>query len=121
MKVKLFEIRDRGTFVPVICTKLSIDWDDVDFDKAIKEDYLLKRAGYGNNPENYVLMAGLEQGQSTYDPHSWGNRTRYYAHQYIITNWDDLHSGDVIDVEFILGETKEIKISERLQVTNYEK
>lgn len=119
MKVKLFEIRDRATFIPVICIKLSIDNDDVK--QVIKEDYLLKRAGYGNDPEKYVLMAGLEQGQSSYDPYSWGNRTRHYAHQYIIDNWHTLLSGDVIDVEFILGETSAVKISERLQVTNYEK
>ena len=35
------------------------------------------------------------------------------AHEHIILNWDQLKDGDVIDVEFILGETKVKKDSER--------
>ena len=35
------------------------------------------------------------------------------AHNYIATHWHDLVDGDVVDVEFILGETAEKKISER--------
>jgi hypothetical protein len=34
------------------------------------------------------------------------------AHDYIRNNWPTLKDGDVIDVEFILGETNERKISE---------
>jgi hypothetical protein len=37
------------------------------------------------------------------------------AHRYIEENWNALSDGDVIDVEFILGETKEKKISERYE------
>jgi uncharacterized GH25 family protein len=36
------------------------------------------------------------------------------AHNYIIKHWHDLHDGDVVDVEWILGETKQKKISERV-------
>lgn len=120
MKVKLFEIRDRATFIPVICIKLSIDNDDVK--QVIKEDYLLKRAGYGNDPERYVLMTRLSgDGMCNYDIYAWGGRTYLIAHEHIIEYWDTLVSGDVIDVEFILGETKEIKISERLETFDYDK
>jgi len=36
------------------------------------------------------------------------------AHKYIIDHWVDLKEGDVVDVEFILGEASEKKISQRL-------
>jgi hypothetical protein len=35
------------------------------------------------------------------------------AHQHIEQNWDLLNDGDVVDVEYILGETSEPKRSER--------
>gem|GEM_PF-2943358 len=52
----------------------------------------------------------------TYDPYDWSGTPRTYreAHKYIKQNWGILESGDVIDVEFILGETDTCKISERL-------
>jgi hypothetical protein len=36
------------------------------------------------------------------------------AHSYIAQNWDILESGDVIDAEFIRGETDTEKIPDRL-------
>ena len=52
---------------------------------------------------------------ATYDPFAWGSDTRTYqvAHQYIIDHFDELESGAVVDVEFILKETTEPKKSER--------
>lgn len=107
MKTKLFELRDRSTFVPVVAVQL-------DFTNEA-ERYLLRRTGY-NSAVQYVLMAGLDGGlnEISCDPFDWGqNRTRHFAHKYIIENFDKLESGQVIDVEFILGETKEPKKSER--------
>ena len=40
-------------------------------------------------------------------------RTRPHAHAYIEQHWHELRDGDVIDIEFILGETAEPKLSER--------
>lgn len=108
MQTKLFELRDRGTFVPVICT-LMVSGDE-------KEHYLLRRSGYGPSPE-LILMAGLVSSpdQCTYDMYDWGgNRTRMFAHQYIQEHWHELVSGDVIDVEYIQGETTTPKQSERI-------
>jgi hypothetical protein len=50
-----------------------------------------------------------------YDPYHWPRdpRTKPYAHVYIEAHWHDLKDGDVIDVEFILGETTSPKVSER--------
>lgn len=107
MTSKLFEIRDRATFIPVLAVKLDYHWDC--------ERYLLRRAGYNLNDCNVILfgiVGGLDK--ATCDPYDWGDRTRTTAHEYIIKNFDALESGQVIDVEFILGETTEPKQSERI-------
>lgn len=113
MQCKTFELRDSGTFVPVLAIKL---------EPGCEEDrYLLGRTGYGTDPKvqsKYVLMCGLSGGEDkiTCDPYDWGeNRTRHFAHKYIIEHFDSLKSGEVIDVEFILGEKPNKKKSERLE------
>lgn len=111
MTTKLFELRDRATFIPVAVIKI---------DPANEaERYLLRRAGYNTLPSDLVIMVGLcgGIGQATCDPHDWtanGTRTRFVAHEYIAIHFDDLETGAVIDVEFLVGETKEAKISERI-------
>ena len=35
------------------------------------------------------------------------------AHEWLLKNFDEVDDGAVLDVEFILGETKEPKVSER--------
>ena len=112
MDVKLFELRDKVTFLPVICIKLS--------PRIEAERYLLARKGYGRTKakqEQYVIMTALDGGTCTYDAygHGGGTRTRQVAHSHIIENWDDLKSGQVIDVEFVLEETAQPKISEALE------
>lgn len=106
MTSKLFEVRDKGTFVPVLCTLMESEHG--------QERWLLARAGYGG-PCGLVLMAGLvaHPDKCTYSPHDWGNRTRQTAHRYITENWHNLSTGAVIDVEFILGEKDVPKVSER--------
>lgn len=108
MTIKLFEVRDRATFIPVLAVQL----DDKTTDA---EEYLLHRAGYGRRyTRDYVFLTNLEDGKSTYDPFKWDGRTMIEAHRYIRQNFDTLESGDVIDVEFILGESAIKKVSERL-------
>ena len=110
MDVKLFEVRDSATFIPIMCVRLTSTNDD--------ETYLLSRTGYGTTPraqERYVLLLRLAggRGQFTYDPNDGGARTMSTAHKYIIANWDSLVSGQVICVEHILGERPAPKRSER--------
>lgn len=108
MITKVFEVRDRGTFIPVMATAM----------KASNEEqgYLLRRAGYSFESDCVILCrleaAGVDR-NATYDPYAWGNRTMIAAHAYIEDNFAQLSDGDVIDVEFIAGETKEKKRSER--------
>jgi hypothetical protein len=53
-----------------------------------------------------------------YDPYDWvGDRTKPHAHQFIMEHWQELRDGDVIDVQFILGETDSPKVSEQLEKT----
>jgi hypothetical protein len=112
MTSKILEIRDKGTFIPILATKLNPD------DEA--ERYLLARAGYGRTPEaqsEYVLVSQILGGgtqRCTTDPYGWpgGERTYQVAHDYIRKNFDRLVSGDVVCVEFLLGERTTPKVSE---------
>lgn len=110
MQIKLFEIRDRATFIPAMATKLE--------SRAEEETFLLSRAGFGLEPNDftrYVFLTMLEGMRTNYDVYNWTNsRTMGIAHQYIIDNWSILKSGDVICVETILGEIETPKSSERL-------
>lgn len=117
MEVKLLEIRDEATFIPAMAVRLTAR------DEA--EMYLLRRAGFATeqiapqyHPEPYIILWRLEGGPAEYDPYNWTNRTMKNAHGFIIDNWRTLQPGQVIDVQFILGETKEPKRSERLGETN---
>ena len=87
MITKFLEIRDDGTCIPVLAIQLD--------SKTDAERYLLARAGYGLDRQTQSTMRE--------------------AHTYIKAQWDEIETGDVIDIEFILGETEVKKISERLK------
>lgn len=108
MKTKLFELRDRSTFIPIIATLL------YSFDSC--DRYLLGRCGYKMHElaTRSYLVARLDgTGKAHCDQHDWTDRTFRTAHDWIERHWERLESGDVIDVENILGETAERKRSER--------
>lgn len=117
MRTKALEIRDRMTFIPMLCVDMNPGMS-YDFTAAQQgcERYLLRRCGYNCNGVPNVIMTRLDgSGKATNDPYGWSDRTFTVAHNYIIEHWNELHDGDVIDVEFILGETATKKISERLE------
>lgn len=110
MEAKLFEVRDSGTFIPVICIKL-VPTNEAD-------RYLLSQSGYGKDIEqqaNYLLYAELAGGMFEYEWGGHANRTRAVSHEYIQEHWDHLTSGDLIDVQFILGETSHKKPSQAVK------
>lgn len=109
MQVKIFEVRDRATFIPVICVR------PVAGNSA--QAYLLRRDGYkADESEHCVIMIDAQCRGVAYDPWDWNDaRTKRTAHQYIQDHWDELEDGEVIDVQFILGETTDKKLSERLE------
>lgn len=97
LEQKLFEIRDEGTFIPALATAVSRDKD-----KDPHSHWLLGRAGYGK--KRAVILTKLCGSETASDPYDWTNtRTMRFAHDYILTHWDELNSGDVIDVMYIMG------------------
>ncbi len=104
MITKTFEVRDRATMIPVLATKIEPGCE--------ADRYLLDRCGY-------CFSKGVIVTRIYGDPicnvwtWEWNDRTMQTAHLYIYQNFDDLESGSVIDVEFILGETTTPKTSER--------
>ena len=120
MIIKIFEVRDSGTFIPVLAIKAVPERNS--FGNYVEaERYLLRRAGYGFEQPSIILIraecSGLDN-NATYDAYAWpanGTRTLHVAHLYIEKNFDSLRSGDVIDVEYELGETKVKKVSERIE------
>lgn len=100
MEVKLFEIRDRLTFIPTMAVKVSA-----------LDGYLVRRSGY---MDTFVFLTQLQTGKCQYAHYKWGDsRTMVNAHKYILENWDTLKNEDVVDVEFILGEVDKPAVSER--------
>ncbi|MES2959856.1 MAG: hypothetical protein V4792_16825 [Pseudomonadota bacterium] len=102
MTIKLLEIRDAGTTIPAMAIQVSG-----------ADGWLLRRAGFGEQACIYLIMLATQR--CAYDPYHWngGARTMPIAHIHIIDHWDDLTSGDVVDVEFILGATSAPKVSEQ--------
>jgi hypothetical protein len=115
---KLFELRDKNTFIPILAIKLTSESE--------KERYLLARAGFSSNKDvwagyvqaEYIQLIEINGGggKSNCDPYEWASRTHQIAHRFILDNFNTLESGQVIDVEFILGETTQPKKSEALNV-----
>ena len=109
MEIKCLELRDRNTFIPVICLRPVPEND--------QQRYLLRRDGYrGDATERCIIMIDAQCRGVAYDCYDWAGdmRTKGNAHNWITEHWHELVDGDVVDVEYILGETKEPKISERI-------
>jgi len=118
METKLFEVRDRATFIPCFGIRMCAEPDPETWPQAHlgmeAEAYLLRRAGFGFE-EPLVLFGRLDGGECNYDVYCWksGSRTMREAHRYVQEKWEELRSGDVIDIEYILAESTFKKISER--------
>ncbi|SRR5260221_7726637 len=102
MDAKTLEITDKATFIPALAVRVSG-----------ADGYLMRRAGFGS-PVVYLIHLSSER--CFYDPYNWDNRTMLVAHQYIKEEWDSIKERDVIDVEFILGESRQKKQSEEVEV-----
>ena len=110
MKAKVLEIRDSMTHVPALAIQMLAD-------DEVQEYYVHERCGYSRDGSSIVLMK-LSDCRATNYPPDWpamdSCRTLPVAHKYILDHFDELEDGDVVDVEFILGETEVKKTSERL-------
>ncbi len=119
---KVFEIRDAATFLPVVAVLMTpsdlyqaVGDKNQGFDVKSRpqEMYLLRRCGYAHRNITVALFRARASGEACWsDAEAWDDRTMSTAHKYIEENWFTLEDGQVIDVEFILGETKQPKVSE---------
>lgn len=128
MKAKALELRDEGTFIALLAVDMNpyqpmLFGETKEERKNSQEDYaarryLLRRVGYPCDGRPNVLITKLsgDGSKATNDPHFWGGRTFAVAHAWIIEHWNELRDGDVVDVQFILGETAEKKVSERASI-----
>ena len=108
MQVKLFELRDEGTFILAFAFEIEA--------ANPAQGYLIRRCGYDTSLSSpRSIMFGYLNGErpASADPFFWQNRTMAVAHAYIYENFSSLADGAVIDVQFILGETSVPKSSER--------
>jgi hypothetical protein len=123
MKAKALELRDRATFIPILCVDMNpgIYRDDGPGMSTEYEAqrYLLRRVGYPCDGRPNIIVTRLAgSGHATNDPDQWGGRTFPVAHHWIIEHWNELKDGDVVDVEWILGETQAPKSSERIEASS---
>jgi hypothetical protein len=108
MEVKILEIRDEGTFFPMLCINLGRADNEA-------QRYLMRRVGYplDGDPNIAVCHLRCSNDRITNDPFQQEGRTYPVAHQHIYRHWDELKDGDVVDVRFILKETDAPCLPER--------
>lgn len=101
METKLLEVRDRMTLMPVLAILPGAE-------------PLFRRAGFGAN--GCVILVDLTQNRCAWDAFDWRQitpaRTLFEAHNILERRWSSFSNGDVLDVEFELGETQEKKTSQ---------
>lgn len=121
LEVKLVEARDDGITMALMFVKMAPD--------NPSEKWLLARSGYGDCPEEYIIMVDINEGDNfkgqtsaSETDYAYGFRTRTVVHHFMEDNWDTVKPGDVVDVQYILGETSSPKKSEQfhsiLQIHN---
>jgi hypothetical protein len=105
-EVKLFELRDRGTFIEIYMTKIR--------PVSLRERGLMRRAGWRVEDPLYTMtrLDLSETMMSEYQADVANSRTFGVAFKWIVNNWDMLTSGDLVCVEYILGERAEPKPTE---------
>jgi hypothetical protein len=104
VEIKTLEIRDRATFIPAVAIKIECNNES--------ERYLWSRAGFNTSAGSLIFLGRIGDDLKFFPP-MWRNRTMATAHEYLQKSWDTVESGQVIDVEYILGETEKPKESER--------
>jgi len=110
METKIFELRDHMTMIPIMAVRLQ---PSTEIDRA-----LLARAGFGIHPAaqaEYVIVIHLGKMIAHHDPYMWPpvlGRTVKVAHLWIREQFEDLEPGQVIDVEYLLGESDAWKLPE---------
>jgi hypothetical protein len=116
IETKTIEMRDRATMIPMLAIRV---WSGFrSEEKLSKDNWLLRRAGWGENLGVYLMRLDLVRATVCNDGYGWTGsvteqRTYRAIHDHMQRNWDSFESGDVLDVEYLLSETDEPKKSER--------
>jgi hypothetical protein len=105
LNTRVLEIRDSMTCLSVLAIRMFSMSD-------VQDWHIHLRCGYSRDGSSIILV-NLDDARAKNSSYDWKDRTMFTAHDYIEKNFDSLNDGDVIDVEFILGETDKKKISER--------
>lgn len=109
MIIKLFEVLDSGTCMIFMAIRM--------IPANLTENILLQHAGFSmGTPCTTIVVFHPERCQ--YDLYQWPNgtsRTIIQGHKYIHDHFNELKTGDVIDIEFILKETEEKKESDIIE------
>lgn len=105
MIIKLLEVRDEATCFGVMA--ISIDPDNE------QQRAIIRHAGFSDRFDA-IIMLDMHSCEGSYDPFKQPNygRTRRDAHLWIREHFEELKDGDVVDVQFILGETGKKKEAE---------
>ena len=106
-EVKLFEVRDAATFIPVMAVRLTLEGKE-----ECMEEWLFRTAGY-NRDLPHTFMQSLNNGKGSNDPYDWDTRTMRVAHDFVDKHFDTLEEGSVIDVEHVIGDKPTPKTSQR--------
>lgn len=123
IEVKFIEVRDDGTTMPCMVTAICVNATMTE-----AENWLVRRGGWGEGqvglyfatlcPDANAYAIGLPGHPYI---HTWSrgqnSRTLTVAWEWVQVHWDEVKSGDLIDVEFLLGERKTPKLSDRLHGT----
>ena len=97
MEIKIFDLRDSGTESGAFAIRLEGDTE-------LERDVLARR-GFG---EKQILVGTIGPApiEATYDAHHWRNgehvrqsETMFRAHKLIEERWDELSSGDLVDLD----------------------
>jgi hypothetical protein len=94
MIVKYIKILDRGVSIPAAVMKAAYSNEE--------QRQILRDADLHSNS---ILLMNLVDKVVKSDPIHWFTRTMTTAHKHLNENFDLIKDGEVIDVEFILGET----------------
>lgn len=127
-KMKYLEVRDRATFIPVVAFVPHEVLFGAASQFALSEPWRVRSVEYGIGRVGFpttrverpgvdpVVVVRLDNVAAESDSEGWQSsaRTMREAHRFIEENYDDLRTGDVVDVEFALGETTKKKTPEAL-------
>ena len=105
LESKVLEVRDIATHIDVLAIRMLAK-------NGIQNYYIHVRSGYPKDGSCIAMMNLNDCAPGNVDPYAWGDRTYATAHHYIYEHFGELKDGDVVDVEYILGEKPTKKISE---------